>query len=104
VLGPRGPGEVVEDDVEPVELSLDDLVPAIGVGEGRDPLLAGVEGDGGPVLVGPADVDHLFSSQALPAHEDVGREVGARDVTEVERPVRVRERARDEIAHGEPRF
>jgi hypothetical protein len=106
-LAVRRAREVVEGDREALEERADLAVPAVDVGLVGLALALGVDGDGHAVLVGAADVDHArvdaaqrlhaqAAQQALVAHEEVGRQVGARDVPEVQRPVRVGQRRGDD--------
>jgi hypothetical protein len=95
-------GPVVETDREAVEGALDLLAPApdvVGVG---DVLLLRVDRDRRAVLVRAADEDDVLALHAQRAHVDVGREVGARDLAEVDRAVGVGEGAGDEVAGHVP--
>ena len=93
----------VEGDAEPVEGALDVLAPAGDVLGVADALLLRPDGDRDPVLVGPTHVQDLLTHHSQAAHVEVRRQVGARDVPEVDRAVRVGEGAGDEGAaagHG----
>jgi hypothetical protein len=92
VGGERGPTEVVELDLHVIEDPLDLPVPVEG--EVLRGLLrpGGVGGDRGAVLVGAADVEHLVADRPAVPHVDVGRQVGAGHVPEVDRAVGVGQR------------
>ena len=57
---------------------------------GVDALVVGADGDRRAVLVAAGHHQHVVAAHAVVAGEDVGRQVGAGDVAEVQRPVRVR--------------
>ena len=63
---------------------------------GADALVVGAHGHGRAVLVAAGNHQHAIAGHAVVASEDVGRQVGAGDVAEVQRPVGVRPRHGDE--------
>src|SRR5690606_27921579 len=91
-----GATEHVELDADALERAADRLVPAVDVLLVGRALLLGLQGDRDAVLVGAADEVHVVAAHPPEAHPDVGRQVGADDVAEVDRPVRVRERGSDD--------
>jgi len=92
----------VEADAEAIEGVLDRVAPArdvLGVGHA---FLLRVDRDRRAVLVAAADVEHLFALHAQRAHVDIGGQVRAGDVAEVDRAVAVGQGAGDEVAgHGD---
>ena len=101
VLGRRGAAEMVERQPEPGGEPGLDLVHARAI---RGHRLAGF-GRGqfrrGAVLVGGADEHHLMAPRALVAGVEIGRKLGADEVTEVLDTVDVGQRGGDENAgHG----
>jgi len=80
-------------------------VEALVDGLRRGPLGVGADGDRRPMGVGPGDHQDAVSGQAVVAGEDVGRQVGADDIADVDVGIGVRPSHRDEdvVAHGAPR-
>ncbi len=101
VVGSASGGEEVEGDAQPLpaieELAL--VVPGDGLG-GLAGLL-GLDGDGGAVLVGAGDHEHLVAAGAVVAGEDVRRQVAAGNLPQVQVAVGVRPGDPDEdsLAH-----
>lgn len=54
--------------------------------------------DGNAVLIRPAYEDYVVASEAQVPDENIGRKVGARKVSEMNRTVRIRERRRNKCA------
>ena len=85
---PVGVEVVADAEVAPVAEEL--LVVAVGDLLRRDALLLGADRDRGAVLVAAGDHQDVVAAQALEAGEDVGRDVHAGEVADVERAVDVR--------------
>ena len=66
----------------------------------RAALVVGAHGDRRAVLVAAGDHEHVVADHAVVAGEDVGRQIGAGDVAEVQRAVRVGPGDGDEDAAG----
>ena len=81
-------------EVAPVAEEL--LVVAVGDLLRRDALLLGADGDRRAVLVAARDHQDVVAAQALEAGEDVGRQVHAGQVADVQRAVGVRPGRADE--------
>ena len=64
----------------------------------RAALVVGADGDRRAVLVAAGHHQHVVARHAVIAREDVGRQIRAGDVAEVQRAVRVRPRDGDEDA------
>ena len=64
----------------------------------RQPLELRANGDGRAVLVRAGHHEHVIAPKAVVARENVGGEVGPRDLSEVKRPVGIRPRHADEDA------
>ena len=58
----------------------------------RQPFEFGANGDGRTVLVRAGHHEHVIAPKPVVAGENVGGEVGPRDLSKVERPVRIRPR------------
>src|SRR5215203_440710 len=93
----RGAREVIEGDAETSEGLLhvgppvvDDLLRVL-------PLTLRRQRDRDPVLVGATGVDHVIATRPQIAHERVGRQVSARDLPYMQRPVCIRQRRGYEI-------
>jgi hypothetical protein len=93
----RGAREVIEGDAETLEGLLhvgppvvDDLLWVL-------PLALCRQGDRYSVLVGAAGVHHVLATRAQIAHERVSRQVSARDLPYMQRPVCIRQRRGYEI-------
>ncbi len=88
--GVRGSGVDVEGDAEVLERLLDDVMVAVHDVLRGHALLAGLDGDGHAVLVGAADEEHLLAVVAQIARVDVGRDIDAGEVADVDGTVGVR--------------
>src|SRR3569833_1903064 len=58
----------------------------------RSILLFCLYGDSGTVLVRTTDVYYVFMTQAQVAHENISRQISTRQVTDMQRTVRIRQR------------
>ena len=88
----------VERPAESFESVLDDIVVLVNDILRLDSLLARLDRDGHAVLVGTAYGDHVRAPQAQVPHIDVRRNVYPRKVSDMHRPVGIRERRCDKIA------
>ena len=93
----RGARIDVERHAEPSERLFDQLVVAVDDLLGRDPLLAGLDGDGHAVLVRSADRNHVAAPQPQIARVDVRRYVDARQMADMHGTVGIGQRRSDEI-------
>ena len=94
----RGPGIDVETDAELREGVLDQLMVFVHDILGRAALLAGLYGDGHPVLVRAAYEEHVPAAHSEISDIDIGGHVDSRQVTDVDRSVRIRQSGGDKIA------
>ena len=91
----RGASIYIERDAELLKRVLDQLMVAVHHVLRRDALLAGPDGDGHAVFVRTADEEYVLLLQPEIAHVDVRRDVHARQVSDMHRPVGVRQGRRD---------
>lgn len=96
MLGCRGAAKNIETDaglgkrfvhLRPIEV--DEFLGGFSGFFGRD-------GNGNAVLIGAANVNDVTAPHALIAHVNIGRQIRARNVTDVQRPVGIRQSAGDE--------
>ncbi len=102
----RGAGVDVERDAELLERFLVELVVAVNDHLGGDALLAGLEGDGYAVFVGAAYVDHILPFQPQVAGVDVGRDVYAGQMADMDGAVGIGQGRSDQVSFksGHDRF
>ena len=95
----------IERNAQPLEGILVELVVFIDDLLRRDALLLRPHGDGGAVFVGAADKDGVFAQEAEIANIDIGRQVSADEVPQVQGPVGIGQGRRDQMAfrftHGD---
>jgi hypothetical protein len=82
-----GPGIDIERYTELLERVLDHGMVLVNYFLWGDPLLPGLDGDGYAMLIGAADIYHLFPFGAEVADVDVGRDVYTGEVTDMDRAV-----------------
>jgi hypothetical protein len=85
------PGVIVEQDSEPAETLFHQAVIAIDYLLGRDVLPIRPDGDGNAMLVGTADKQDIVTFEPLITYEDIGGNIGARQMAEVQGAVRIRQ-------------
>jgi hypothetical protein len=85
VLGHRG-GEQVEADRETLPVTHDLGVVGVYDLARRDPELLGLDRDRGAVGVGAGDHEHVVADETVIASEDIGRQVSATQMPQVQRP------------------
>ena len=102
VDGPGGLGEIVVDDAEVFEGTLDDGIVLVHEFLGRCAFLLGRQGDGHAVIVRSADVNDVPAFQPLVADIDVPWQMDAGDMADVQFAVRVGQRVGYEyfLRHG----
>ena len=88
--GKRRAGVIVEVDTEAFECGLVRLVVLVHDGLRRGLLLLRGDGDGDAVFVRSADMQHITALQPLVADEDIGRDITAGEMAEMDMAVRVR--------------
>lgn len=98
VRGRSRPRIDVERHAESFESVLDDIVVLVNDILRLDSLLARLDRDGHAVLVGTAYGDHVRAPQAQVPHINIRRNVYPRKVSDMHRPVGIRERRCDKIA------
>jgi len=89
VLG-IGVGEQVKGETETEERFQKAAVIAFNDLTGGDAFALGSDGDGGTVSIRARDHEHVVTAQAVVAGKDVRRQVGPRDLAQVERRVGIR--------------
>jgi hypothetical protein len=96
--GSRSPGIVAKADPKRVETAFHHLMIPVHHFLGSDPLLTRLDGDGYAMLIGAADVGHVFSQGSEVAYINIGRNIATRQVTNVQGSIGIGERGGDGIS------
>ena len=97
VRGRRGAGVDVEGDAEIGKRLFDERMILVDNILRGTSFLAGRHGDGHAVLVGAADKERLAPAHPQIADIDIGRDIDTGQMSDMDRAVRIRQRASDEI-------
>ena len=90
------PSVDVERDSELLERILDNIMVTVNDILGSNALLTSLDGDRDAMFVRTADEEDLFTAEAKIPGIDVGRDINAGEMTDVDRAVGVRESGSDE--------
>ena len=104
-----GSGEVVKGDIELIKNSRNNTVIFINLILRAVSLFLGADSDGKAVFVGAADVDHVGAAHFFETGENIGGEVGAGDMAEMDGAIGIGEGAGDKdlflgCGHGSARM